>query len=204
MPSATSRISRCWSTGLQAEREQGITIDVGYRFFSTARRRFIIADTPGHEQYTRNMATGASTADLAVILVDATKGLLRQTYRHSAIVALMGIQHVVLAVNKMDLVDYQEERFSEIVAAYATMAERLGLAAVTAIPLSALLGDNVIRASTTMPWYAGPTLLNHLETVTRPSARRPAFPPRRAMDQPRRHRLSRLCRHRAGRQYPAA
>jgi bifunctional enzyme CysN/CysC len=119
--------------GLQAEREQGITIDVGYRFFSTPRRRFIIADTPGHEQYTRNMATGASTADLAVILVDATKGLLRQTYRHSAIVALMGIQHVVLAVNKMDLVDYQEERFGEIVAAYATMAERLGLAAVTAI-----------------------------------------------------------------------
>src|SRR3981081_1850412 len=102
------------------------------------------------------MATGASTADLAVILVDATKGLLRQTYRHSAIVALMGIQHVVLAVNKIDLVDYQEERFSEIVAAYATMAERLGLAAVTAIPLSALLGDNVIRASTAMPWYGGP------------------------------------------------
>ena len=160
--------------GLQAEREQGITIDVGYRFFSTPRRRFIIADTPGHEQYTRNMATGASTADLAVILVDATKGLLRQTYRHSAIVALMGIQHVVLAVNKMDLVDYQEERFSEIVAAYATMAERLGLAAVTAIPLSALLGDNVIRASAAMPWYGGPTLLKHLETVSaRPREGRP-------------------------------
>src|SRR5712672_3365925 len=110
--------------GLRAEREQGITIDVAYRYFSTSRRKFIIADTPGHEQYTRNMATGASTADVAIVLIDATKGLLRQTYRHSAIVALMGIQHVVLAVNKMDLVDYQEERFSEIVAAYATMAER--------------------------------------------------------------------------------
>ena len=152
--------------GLQAEREQGITIDVGYRFFSTARRRFIVADTPGHEQYTRNMATGASTADLAVILVDATKGVLRQTYRHSAIIALMGIRHVVLAVNKMDLVDYQEGRFEEIVTAYATMAERLGLSADTAIPVSALLGDNVIRQSAAMPWYRGPTLLHHLENVS--------------------------------------
>jgi bifunctional enzyme CysN/CysC len=152
--------------GLQAEREQGITIDVGYRFFSTPRRRFIVADTPGHEQYTRNMATGASTADLAVILVDATKGVLRQTYRHSAIVALMGIRQVVLAVNKMDLVDYREGAFARIVAAYATMAERLGLANVTAIPVSALLGDNVMRPSTSMPWYGGPTLLQHLETVS--------------------------------------
>ncbi len=160
--------------GLQAEREQGITIDVGYRFFSTARRRFIVADTPGHEQYTRNMATGASTADLAVILVDATKGVLRQTYRHSAIIALMGIRQVVLAVNKMDLVDYQEGRFDEIVAAYAAMAERLGLTAVTAIPVSALLGDNVIRPSAAMPWYRGPTLLHHLEHVsTRPREARP-------------------------------
>ncbi|CAN5923494.1 sulfate adenylyltransferase subunit CysN [soil metagenome] len=151
--------------GLQAEREQGITIDVGYRFFATERRRFIVADTPGHEQYTRNMATGASTADLAVILVDATKGLLRQTYRHSAIVALMGIREVVLAVNKMDLIDYREERFTEIVEAYAAMAERLGLTRITAIPVSALVGDNVIRPSAAMPWYAGPTLLHHLETV---------------------------------------
>jgi len=152
--------------GLQAEREQGITIDVGYRFFSTPRRRFIVADTPGHEQYTRNMATGASTADLAVILVDATKGILRQTYRHSAIVALMGIRQIVLAVNKMDLVDYREGAFAQVVAAYATMAERLGLAAVTAIPVSALLGDNVMQPSTSMPWYGGPTLMQHLETVS--------------------------------------
>jgi bifunctional enzyme CysN/CysC len=152
--------------GLQAEREQGITIDVGYRFFSTPRRRFIIADTPGHEQYTRNMATGASTADLAVILIDASKGLLRQTYRHSAIVALMGIRQVVLAVNKMDLVGYRENRFHEIVSAYAAMAEKLGLTAITAIPVSALLGDNVIHPSAAMPWYHGPTLLHHLETVS--------------------------------------
>jgi bifunctional enzyme CysN/CysC len=152
--------------GLQAEREQGITIDVGYRFFSTPRRRFIVADTPGHEQYTRNMATGASTADLAVILVDATKGLLRQTYRHSAIVALMGIREVVLAVNKMDLVGYQEGRFAEIVEAYAAMAEKLGLARVTAIPVSALRGDNVLQRSAATPWYGGPTLLEHLETVS--------------------------------------
>jgi bifunctional enzyme CysN/CysC len=152
--------------GLQAEREQGITIDVGYRFFSTPRRRFIVADTPGHEQYTRNMATGASTADLAIILVDAGKGLLRQTYRHSAIVALMGVRRIVLAVNKMDLVGYREETFTAIVKAYHDMAERLGLSEVTAIPLSALLGDNVIRPSAAMPWYAGPTLLQHLETVS--------------------------------------
>ena len=152
--------------GLQAEREQGITIDVGYRFFATSRRRFIVADTPGHEQYTRNMATGASTADLAVILIDATKGLLRQTGRHSAIVAMMGIRHVVLAVNKMDLVGYDQARFAAIVEAYAPIAERLGLADVTAIPMSALQGDNVIRRSAAMPWYDGPTLLGHLETAS--------------------------------------
>ncbi|MFZ5782075.1 MAG: sulfate adenylyltransferase subunit CysN [Pseudomonadota bacterium] len=151
--------------GLQAELEQGITIDVGYRFFSTEQRRFIIADTPGHEQYTRNMATAASTADLAVILVDAAKGLLRQTYRHSAIVALMGVRHVVLAVNKMDLVQYDRARFDAIVDAYRSMAEKLGLKEITAIPVSALLGDNVLQASRAMPWYAGPTLLRHLETV---------------------------------------
>ena len=156
--------------GLHAEREQGITIDVGYRFFATPRRRFIVADTPGHEQYTRNMATGASTADLAVILVDATKGLLPQTYRHSAIVALMGIRHVVLAVNKMDLVDYDEAYFTRIVEAYTSMAERLGLRNITAIPLSALRGDNVMRPSATMPWYDGPTLLHHLENVSAQSS----------------------------------
>ena len=152
--------------GLQAEREQGITIDVGYRYFSIGRRRFIVADTPGHEQYTRNMATGASTADLAVILVDASKGLLRQTYRHSAIVALMGVRHIVLAVNKMDLVEYRRDRFTEIVEGYTAIAERLGLTKVTAIPVSALLGENVLRRSEAMPWYDGPTLLHHLETVT--------------------------------------
>jgi bifunctional enzyme CysN/CysC len=152
--------------GLQDEREQGITIDVGYRFFSTPRRRFIVADTPGHEQYTRNMATGASTADLAIILVDATKGVLRQTYRHSAIVALMGIREVVLAVNKMDLVGYDEGRFGGIVEAYAVMAGRLGVGKVTAIPVSALLGDNVMHRSAAMPWYRGPALLDHLETVS--------------------------------------
>ncbi|WP_020697277.1 sulfate adenylyltransferase subunit CysN [Reyranella massiliensis] len=152
--------------GLQVEREQGITIDVGYRFFATARRRFIIADTPGHEQYTRNMATGASTADVAVILVDARKGVLRQTRRHSAIVALMGIRHVVLAVNKMDLIDYGEARFEEIVATYKPIAEQLSVQSVAALPLSALLGDNVIQPSIAMPWYRGPTLLHHLETVS--------------------------------------
>src|ERR1700754_2151243 len=128
--------------GLEAEREQGITIDVAYRFFSTDKRKFIVADTPGHEQYTRNMATGASTADLAVILVDATKGVLPQTFRHSAIVGLMGIRRIVLAVNKMDLAGYREHCFTGIVEAYAAMAERLGLRDVSAIPVSALLGDN--------------------------------------------------------------
>ncbi len=151
--------------GLQAEREQGITIDVGYRFFTTPRRRFILADTPGHEQYTRNMATGASAADVAIVLVDASKGLLPQTWRHSAIVATMGIRRVVLAVNKMDLVDYRQGAFADIVTAYASMAERLGLADVTSIPVSALRGDNVIAKSDAMPWYDGPALLRFLETV---------------------------------------
>ncbi|MCC8428534.1 adenylyl-sulfate kinase [Reyranella aquatilis] len=151
--------------GLQAEREQGITIDVGYRFFTTPRRRFILADTPGHEQYTRNMATGASASDVAIVLVDASKGLLSQTWRHSAIVSKMGIRRVVLAVNKMDLIDYRQRDFADIVAAYASMAERLGLSDVTSIPVSALRGDNVIRQSDAMPWYEGPTLLRYLETV---------------------------------------
>ncbi|MDP2374560.1 sulfate adenylyltransferase subunit CysN [Reyranella sp.] len=151
--------------GLQAEREQGITIDVAYRIFSTACRRFIVADTPGHAQYTRNMVTGASTADLAIIIVDARKGLLAQTCRHTTIVSLMGVRHVVLAVNKMDLVDYSEQRFTEIVAAYSQLAKRLRLASTAAIPISALLGDNVIRPSAAMPWHRGPALLDHLESV---------------------------------------
>jgi bifunctional enzyme CysN/CysC len=151
--------------GLQAEREQGITIDVAYRFFSTDRRKFIVADCPGHEQYTRNMATGASTADLAIVLVDARKGLLTQTRRHSYIVSLLGIRHVVLAVNKMDLVDHDEAVFARIVDDYRALAAQLGIPQVTCIPLSALNGDNMLSASTRMPWYVGTTLLEHLETV---------------------------------------
>ncbi|HET6435866.1 MAG TPA: sulfate adenylyltransferase subunit CysN [Xanthomonadaceae bacterium] len=151
--------------GLAAEREQGITIDVAYRFFSTDRRKFIVADCPGHEQYTRNMATGASTADLAVVLVDARKGLLPQTRRHSYIVSLLGIRHVVLAVNKMDLVDYDQARFEAIAAAYRELATRLGIDNVACIPLSALRGDNMLERSPSTPWYAGPALLQHLESV---------------------------------------
>ena len=151
--------------GLAAEREQGITIDVAYRYFDTERRKFIVADCPGHEQYTRNMATGASTADLAVVLVDARKGLLTQTRRHSYIVSLLGIRHVVLAVNKMDLVGYEQHVFDDIVAGYQMLAEQLGIAQVTFIPLSALNGDNLSTHSDAMPWYSGPSLLEHLETV---------------------------------------
>jgi bifunctional enzyme CysN/CysC len=151
--------------GLQAEREQGITIDVAYRFFSTDRRKFIVADCPGHEQYTRNMATGASTADLAIVLVDARKGLLTQTRRHSYIVSLLGIRHVVLAVNKMDLVDHDEAVFARIVDDYRALAAQLGIPQVTSIPLSALNGDNMLTRSARMPWYAGTSLLEHLETV---------------------------------------
>lgn len=151
--------------GLEAEREQGITIDVAWRFLATDRRKFIVADTPGHEQYTRNMATGASTADLGIILVDARKGLLPQTRRHSFILALLGIRHVVLAVNKMDLVDFDAGVFHAIVADYRVMAERLGLADVVAIPLAAREGLNVAAPAPQMPWYQGPTLLDHLETV---------------------------------------
>ncbi len=151
--------------GLQAEREQGITIDVAYRFFSTDKRKFIVADTPGHEQYTRNMATGASTADLAVILVDARKGVLTQTRRHSYIVSLLGIRHAILAVNKMDLVDYDHVRFAEIEAEYRAFAADLGLTDIHAIPLSALKGDNVFTPSAAIPWYDGPTLMDVLETI---------------------------------------
>ncbi len=149
--------------GLEAEREQGITIDVAYRFFATPHRRFIVADTPGHVQYTRNMATGASTADLAILLVDATKGLLTQTRRHAAIVSLLGIRDVVLAVNKMDLVGFDESRFREITAAFEALAAKLGIATVAAIPISAREGDNVTVKSARTPYYSGPALLEHLE-----------------------------------------
>ena len=151
--------------GLSAEREQGITIDVAYRFFATARRKFIVADTPGHEQYTRNMITGASTAELAVILIDARKGVLTQTRRHSHLVALIGIRRVVLAINKMDLVDYDRAVFERIDADYRAFAAELGLAEIVSIPMSALRGDNVIAPGTRMPWYAGPTLMQHLDTL---------------------------------------
>jgi bifunctional enzyme CysN/CysC len=151
--------------GLAAEREQGITIDVAYRFFATARRKFVVADTPGHEQYTRNMVTGASTADLAVILIDARHGVLTQTRRHSCLVHLLGIRSLVLAVNKMDLVGYDEARFAAIVADYAAFAREAGIGAFTAIPVSGRDGDNVTARSEAMPWYRGPALLEHLETV---------------------------------------
>jgi bifunctional enzyme CysN/CysC len=151
--------------GLAAEREQGITIDVAYRFFSTDRRKFIVADTPGHEQYTRNMVTGASTAEVAVILIDARKGILTQTRRHSFLVSLLGIRHVVLAINKMDLVGYDQERFNAIDREYREFAARIGLTDITAIPISAVYGDNVIEPGANMPWYRGPALLHHLETM---------------------------------------
>jgi bifunctional enzyme CysN/CysC len=151
--------------GLAAEREQGITIDVAYRFFSTDRRKFIVADTPGHEQYTRNMVTGASTADVAVILIDARKGVLTQTRRHSYIVSLLGIRHIVLAINKMDLVDYSQQTFDQIVADYREFAKQIGLTNIVAVPLSALRGDNILEGSARTPWYRGPTLMSYLESV---------------------------------------
>src|SRR5262249_20865396 len=151
--------------GLAAEREQGITIDVAYRFFSTEKRKFIVADTPGHEQYTRNMLTGASTADLAVILIDARKGVLTRTPRHSYLVSLIGIRRVVLAINKMDLVSYGRESFEAILREYREFAARIGLTDITAIPVSAVYGDNIIEPGTNMAWYKGPTLLQHLEAV---------------------------------------
>jgi bifunctional enzyme CysN/CysC len=151
--------------GLAAEREQGITIDVAYRFFQSARRRYIVADTPGHEQYTRNMVTGASTADLAVILIDARKGLLTQSRRHSYLVSLLGIRRIVLAVNKMDLVGYEQQVFADIEQSYREFAAQINLNDIVAIPISALRGDNVISASDAMPWYRGPSLMAHLEGV---------------------------------------
>ncbi|GAA0624879.1 sulfate adenylyltransferase subunit 1 [Streptomyces crystallinus] len=151
--------------GLRAEREQGITIDVAYRYFATARRRFILADTPGHVQYTRNMVTGASTADLALVLVDARNGVVEQTRRHAAVAALLRVPHVVLAVNKMDLVGYEEKVFAAIAEEFTTYAGELGVPEITAIPISALEGDNVVEPSAHMDWYGGPTVLEHLETV---------------------------------------
>jgi bifunctional enzyme CysN/CysC len=151
--------------GLAAEREQGITIDVAYRFFSTDRRKFIVADTPGHEQYTRNMVTGASTADVAVILIDARKGVLTQTRRHSYIVSLLGIRHVALVINKMDLVDFSKEVFQSIVDEYRAFAAQIGLQNIVPIPLSALRGDNMLERSPRTPWYTGPTLMGYLETI---------------------------------------
>ena len=151
--------------GLVAEREQGITIDVAYRFFSTERRKFVVADTPGHEQYTRNMVTGASTADLAVILIDARKGVLTQTRRHSFLVSLLGIRKIALAVNKLDLVEYSEETFVAIETEYRAFATEIGLGDVVCIPMSALKGDNVVEPSPNTPWYGGPTLIGYLETV---------------------------------------
>ncbi|WP_371526606.1 GTP-binding protein [Streptomyces sp. NBC_01283] len=151
--------------GLRAEREQGITIDVAYRYFATPQRRFILADTPGHVQYTRNMVTGASTADLAVVLVDARNGVIEQTRRHAAVAALLRVPHVVLAVNKMDLVAYEETVFAKIAEEFTAYASELGVPEITAIPISALAGDNVVEPSSNMDWYGGPTVLEHLETV---------------------------------------
>ena len=155
--------------GLEAEREQGITIDVAYRYFSTPQRKFIVADAPGHEQYTRNMVTGASTADAAIILVDAAKApdgkLLVQTRRHSTIARLLGVRHIVLAINKLDLLDWSAEVYQRIVDAYADLAQRIGIERFQAIPVSALKGDNIVHRSLHMPWYEGPTLLEHLESL---------------------------------------
>ena len=151
--------------GLAAEREQGITIDVAYRFFATEKRKFIVADTPGHEQYTRNMVTGASTAELAVILIDARKGVLTQTRRHSYLCHLLGIKNIVLAVNKMDLVDYNQAAFNAIVADYTEFANSIGIKAITAIPISGFKGDNIAAHSDATNWYSGPTLMAHLEVL---------------------------------------
>jgi len=151
--------------GLRAEREQGITIDVAYRYFATPRRKFIIADTPGHIQYTRNMVTGASTASLAIILIDARHGLLEQTHRHSFIASLLGIRHLVVCVNKMDLINYEEKRYREIVTQFKSFSSRLDITDITFIPISALKGDNVVDKSKNMDWFGGSTLLHHLENV---------------------------------------
>ena len=151
--------------GLASEREQGITIDVAYRFFTTDKRKFIVADTPGHEQYTRNMATGASTADLAILLIDARKGILTQTKRHSFIINILGIKNVILAINKMDLIDYDQATFTRIEDEYRTFAAELDFEEITSIPVSALTGDNITECSENMPWYNGWTVMEYLETV---------------------------------------
>jgi sulfate adenylyltransferase subunit 1 len=163
--------------GLRAEREQGITIDVAYRYFSTASRSYVLADTPGHVQYTRNMVTGASTAELALILVDARHGVVEQTRRHLAVTGLLGVRHVALAVNKMDLIGWDAETFGDIVGEFARLASRFGIDDIAAVPVSALLGDNVVERSENTPWYAGPTLLEHLESV--PVGTNPALEPLR-------------------------
>jgi bifunctional enzyme CysN/CysC len=160
--------------GLRAEREQGITIDVAYRYFATPRRKFIIADSPGHVQYTRNMVTGASTAQLALILVDARKGVVEQTRRHSALTALLGIRHLVLCVNKMDLANWSEERYLAIAADFRQVADQLGVERVTVVPVAAVTGDNIVDKGPNMPWYEGPTLLEFLETVEVPDSARHA------------------------------
>jgi len=151
--------------GLAAEREQGITIDVAYRYFTTEKRKFIVADTPGHEQYTRNMVTGASTADVAILMVDARKGILTQTRRHSYLVSLVGIRKVVVAINKMDLVQYSEDKFLAIKEEYIEFAKKIGIEDITFMPMSALAGDNIIERSPKMPWFLGSTLMGYLETV---------------------------------------
>jgi bifunctional enzyme CysN/CysC len=157
--------------GLRAEREQGITIDVAYRYFATAKRKFIIADTPGHIQYTRNMVTGASTAELAIVLIDARNGVITQSRRHGFLASLLQIPHILVAVNKMDLVDYSQDVFQAIVDDYRAFASKLTVQDITYIPISALRGDNVVHKSEAMPWYEGPTLMHHLENVTVGSSR---------------------------------
>src|ERR1700733_815722 len=157
--------------GLRAEREQGITIDVAYRYFATPRRKFIIADTPGHIQYTRNMVTGASTADLAIVLVDARNGLTEQSRRHAFLTTLLRVPHLVLAINKMDLVDYSAEVFERITEEFTAFAAKLEIGDLTFIPISALHGDNVVQRSVNMPWYDGPSLVHPLETLAPPPAR---------------------------------
>ncbi len=180
--------------GLEAEREQGITIDVAYRYFATSKRKFIVADTPGHEEYTRNMVTGASTADLAIILIDSRQGILQQTRRHSYIASLLGIRHVVLAVNKIDLVDFQQQVYEEIVADYMAFAKELGFASIRPIPISARDGDNVISASANTPWYRGAALLEYLETVDSIRRTRQAFPLPGSDGHAAERGFSRLCR----------
>ena len=178
--------------GLRAEREQGITIDVAHRYFATPRRRFILADTPGHEQYTRNMVTGASTAEVAIVLVDARHGVVEQTRRHAAVAGLLRVGHVVLAVNKMDLVGWSEEVFDRIVADFDCFASKIGLGAVTPLPLCALHGDNVVAPSERLAWYAGPPLLEHLETLELPAEAPARFSAAGAVGAARRG--ARLCR----------